>query len=93
LHICASLSRAEQVFRYRNQIEHLERAMKSRSVIDQAKGIIMAQRRCTAIDAFTELRLVSMNHNVKLADLAATIVAGACGHPVRIGPDNIASTN
>ena len=93
LHICAALSRAEQVFHYRNQIGQLENAMASRSTIEQAKGIIMAQRRCTAIDAFTELRLVSMTRTVKLADLAATIVAGASGHSVRIGPDNVASVN
>lgn len=93
LHICAALSRAERVFHYRNQIEHLQNAMRSRAVIEQAKGVIMAQRRCTAIDAFTELRLMSMNRNVKLAELAATIVAGASGHSVRIGPDEVVSAN
>lgn len=33
-------------------LNHLERALESRGVIDQAKGILMAQRRCTADEAF-----------------------------------------
>ncbi len=81
-HICAGLSRAEAIFAYRNQIEQLRRALTSRSVIEQAKGMIMAQRRCSAVEAFTELRTVSMNQNIKLAELAASIVSGASGHPV-----------
>ena len=87
-HICAALSRAEAVFGYRNQVEQLRRAMQSRAVIEQAKGMIMAQRRCSALDAFTELRTVSMNRNIKLADLAASIVSGASGHPVRFEDDD-----
>ena len=83
LHLCAALSRAEAVFGYRTQIEQLHRAMESRGVIEQAKGILMVQRKCTAEDAFAMLRTVSMNRNLKLADLAGTIVAGASGHPVR----------
>ena len=86
-HICAALSRVETIFAYRNQIEQLRRAMTSRAVIEQAKGMIMAQRKCSALDAFTELRSVSMNQNIKLADLAASIVSGASGHPVSVEDD------
>lgn len=86
-HICASLSRAEAVFGYRDQVEQLRRAMQSRAVIEQAKGIIMAQRRCSAVDAFTELRTLSMNQNIKLAELAESIVSGASGHAVRFDDD------
>src|ERR1700712_1434808 len=85
VHICAALSRAEAVFEYQSEIEQLHRAMETRGVIEQAKGMLMAQRKCTATDAFTMLRTVSMNQNMKLVDLAATIVAAASGHPV--GPD------
>lgn len=85
VHICAALSRAEALSSYRMQVEHLHRAMDSRAVIEQAKGILMAQRRCTAVEAFTMLRTVSMNQNMKLADLAASIVSGASGHPVGVG--------
>lgn len=91
-HICAALSRAEEIFSYRDQVEQLRRAMASRAVIEQAKGIIMAQRRCTALEAFSELRTVSMNRNIRLVDLAASLVSGASGHPAQFddgtAPDN-----
>jgi GAF domain-containing protein len=86
-HVCAALSRAEAVFGYRNQAQQLRRAMESRAVIEQAKGMIMARRRCSAVDAFTELRTESMNRNVKLATLAADIVSEATGQPVELQDD------
>lgn len=54
---------------------HLETALESRAVIDQAKGIIMAEQRCTAAEAFTILRKASQNQNLRLRHLAAQIVA------------------
>ena len=43
-------------------------------VIEQAKGIVMAQRRCGPEEAFDVLRQVSQRTNVKLAVLAAQLV-------------------
>ena len=34
---------------------HMQKAMQSRAVIEQAKGIIMGERRCTSDEAFTIL--------------------------------------
>lgn len=55
--------------------QQLQTAMVSRAVIEQAKGIIMAQRRCTAEEAFEVLVRGSQRENVKLRDLATRIVA------------------
>lgn len=44
-------------------------------VIEQAKGILMAQTRCSADEAFELLRLASQRSNVKVRDLAAQIVS------------------
>jgi ANTAR domain/GAF domain len=52
----------------------MQAAMASRAVIEQAKGVIMAQNRCTADEAFEILRRASMGRNVKLRDLAGNIV-------------------
>jgi ANTAR domain len=41
-------------------------ALSGRAVIDQALGIIMGQRRCSADEAFGVLREVSQTSNVKL---------------------------
>lgn len=43
-------------------------------VIEQAKGIVMAQRRCGPEEAFDVLRQVSQRTNVKVAVLAAQLV-------------------
>jgi GAF domain-containing protein len=59
-----------------HQAMHLQVAMESRAVIEQAKGIIMVRDRCSADDAFDMLRRISQQQNVKLRDLARAIVDG-----------------
>jgi len=60
--------------------ERLNEAMKSRAVIEQAKGILMAgTEHLSADDAFDMLRRASQRENVKLRDIAARIVEGRAG--------------
>lgn len=59
----------------------LERALTSRSVIDQALGVLMCQQRCTAEKAFEILRAHSQNNNTKLREVAATLIADTTGSP------------
>jgi GAF domain-containing protein len=54
-------------------IGHLNAALASRAVIDQATGIIMATRACSAREAFAVLRRMSNDQNVKLRDVAAAV--------------------
>jgi GAF domain-containing protein len=61
----------------------LRAALASRAVIDQALGIIMAQERCTPGRAFEILRAASQNRNVKLRDVADSIVTSISGEPPR----------
>jgi AmiR/NasT family two-component response regulator len=63
----------------------LHESLESRAVIDQALGVIMATERCPHGRALELLRLASQNSNVKLRDLAATIVTGVSGEPPRPG--------
>jgi GAF domain-containing protein len=56
---------------------HLQTALDSRAVIEQAKGIIMSERRCSSVEAFTILSKVSQDTNRKLRDVAAALVATA----------------
>jgi GAF domain-containing protein len=56
--------------------QHMQAAMASRAVIEQAKGIIMGRRHCTADEAFTILTNVSQRTNRKLREVAADLVAG-----------------
>jgi GAF domain-containing protein len=54
---------------------HLTQALDSRTVIDVAAGIIMAQSRCSHDDAMTVLKAASSGRNTKLREVAATVVA------------------
>ncbi|MGH3972553.1 MAG: GAF and ANTAR domain-containing protein [Pseudonocardiaceae bacterium] len=54
--------------------EHLRIALSSRSVIDQAIGIVMAQQRGTPEQAFAALRTISQRRNIKLRMVAAELV-------------------
>jgi GAF domain-containing protein len=57
--------------------QNLAAAMKSRAVIEQAKGILMAAQRCGSDEAFQILVRASQRENRKLRDIAAEIVARA----------------
>ena len=52
----------------------LAEALQSRAVIDQAKGVLIAQHRCTADEAFDMLVKLSQTSNRKLRDVAAALV-------------------
>ena len=54
--------------------DDLKRALGSRAVIEQAKGIIMGERHCTAEEAFEHLARVSSVEERKLRDVAREIV-------------------
>jgi hypothetical protein len=55
--------------------EQLGEALRSRAVIDQAKGVLMARHGCDAEAAFAMLRETSQNSHRKLRDTAHDIVA------------------
>lgn len=55
----------------------MREAMEHRAVIEQAKGIVMAQQRCTADEAFARLSRISQDTNRKLRDVAAALVRRA----------------
>ncbi|MGC4807925.1 GAF and ANTAR domain-containing protein [Micromonospora sp. DT233] len=57
--------------------EQMQEAMRSRAVIEQAKGIIMGERRCSPEEAFALMSKVSQDSNRKVRDVAETLVARA----------------
>jgi GAF domain-containing protein len=64
-----------------DRIRHLETALTSRGQIDQAKGILMAQRRCSAEEAFAALVEQSQRRNVKLRQIAHELNASITRTP------------
>jgi GAF domain-containing protein len=57
--------------------QRMQAAMETRAVIEQAKGILMGERRCTAEEAFTMLTNLSQDTDRKLRDVAAALVTDA----------------
>jgi GAF domain-containing protein len=70
------LALAVRLSRQSGLIDNLRQALVSRSTIDQAIGILMAQQRCDSRTAFGILRTASQGRNIKLRDIAAQIIAG-----------------
>ena len=58
----------------RTLAEQLQTAMESRAVIEQAKGVLMGQRRCSADEAFDILVKLSQQSNRKLREVAQALV-------------------
>jgi GAF domain-containing protein len=57
-----------------DQAHNMRLAMESRAVIEQAKGVLMAQRGIDSQQAFEMLRDASQRYNRKLRDIATGIV-------------------
>ncbi|MGI3785729.1 MAG: GAF and ANTAR domain-containing protein, partial [Janthinobacterium lividum] len=60
-------------------LAQMEASLQSRTVIDQALGIIMGQQRCTASTAFELLRQESQNSRRPLRDIAGDLVQRTSG--------------
>ena len=76
-----ALAFALRLSSYAALTDQLRSSVASRTVIDQAIGVIMAQERCGQVRAFSLLRSASQNRNVKLRDIAAAIVTSVSGEP------------
>ncbi|MDH6462983.1 GAF domain-containing protein [Micromonospora sp. A200] len=73
-HAAVALANAHLYDSTANLAQQMQSAMHSRAVIEQAKGIIMGQRRCSADEAFAILAKVSQNSNRKVRDVAEALV-------------------
>lgn len=70
-----TLGNAHLYHRTARLAEQMNTAMQHRAVIEQAKGIIMRERRCSPDEAFAVLTKSSQDSNRKVRDLAASLVA------------------
>jgi GAF domain-containing protein len=74
--VAVAVANAEAHWQLSEQARNMRLAMESRAVIEQAKGVLMAQRQLTAEQAFEILREASQRYNRKLRDIAVGIVDG-----------------
>ena len=78
--IAVAVANADAHWQLGEQARNMRMAMDSRAVIEQAKGVLMAQRHVDAQQAFEILREASQRYNRKLRDIAQGIVAGTQGN-------------
>jgi AmiR/NasT family two-component response regulator len=69
-----ALANAYLYHRTAEHTQQLQAAMDSRAVIEQAKGIIMAELRCSADDAYAFLARSAQDRNCEVWDVAAAVV-------------------
>jgi GAF domain-containing protein len=74
--IAVAVANADAHAQLFDQARNMRIAMESRAVIEQAKGVLMAQRHVDAEQAFEILREASQRYNRKLRDIAFGIVDG-----------------
>src|SRR4051794_4652316 len=77
--IAVAVANADAHWQLGEQARNMRLAMESRAVIEQAKGVLMAQRRVDAEAAFEILRAASQRYNRKLRDIAIGIVESTRG--------------
>jgi GAF domain-containing protein len=68
--VAIAVANAEAAARATDDVTNMRRAMVSRAVIEQAKGILMERYKVTSEQAFTLLTHSSQRSNVKLRDIA-----------------------
>jgi PAS domain-containing protein len=77
----AATDLADQVRSLSGEVAGLRRAMRTRGVIEQAKGMLAQRLGCSPEQAFGHLSRLSQEHNVRLAELAAKLVHRALPAP------------
>jgi GAF domain-containing protein len=82
----SALTIAIRLASYAALVEQLRSSLVSRTVIDQALGIVMARESCTHAHAMSILRSASQRSNVKLRDIASAIVTSVTGEPPQTPP-------
>lgn len=64
----------DELTRLKVENENLRRAIDSRDLIGQAKGMLMARGGLSADDAFRMLVIQSQRHNMKVVEIAQAMV-------------------
>lgn len=57
------------------ELDGMRASARLRAIIEQAKGVLMAREGLTAEEAFAQLRRLSQHHNVRLVEVATSVVA------------------
>jgi response regulator NasT len=70
-----AMARFREFDALRRELEETRNQLADRKVIDKAKGILMRQKGLTEEDSYKLLRKTAMNRNMRVADVARTLLA------------------
>jgi response regulator NasT len=71
------ISRFNTFNRLREELERTRAALEERKLVERAKGILMRQRGLTEDAAFTLLRKAAMDSNLRMANVAQSVITAA----------------
>jgi hypothetical protein len=77
----------DTVVALRDELQGLRSAAQLRAIIEQAKGVLVERHHISLDEAFDTLRAMSQEHNVRLVEVAATVVGVTVPHDVSSVPE------
>lgn len=75
LELC--ISRFKAFSQLREELDRTKQQLEERKLVDRAKGILMKQRGINEEESYALMRKTAMNENLKLSDVAQSIITAA----------------
>ena len=75
--IDAAIARFEQFDAMRTELENAKSTLESRKIVEKAKGLLMESKDMNEADAYRAMQRMAMDRNLKMVDLARSIIAAA----------------
>jgi response regulator NasT len=72
-----AIARFEEFQAMRDELEQTKSTLAERKLVEKAKGILMRQTRMDEEAAYKAMRKMAMDRNIKIVDLARTLIAAA----------------
>ena len=72
-----AMARFEEFQAMRDELEQTRSTLAERKLVEKAKGILMRQTRMDEEAAYKAMRKMAMDRNIKIVDLARTLIAAA----------------
>jgi response regulator NasT len=72
-----TISRFKAFNQLRDELDRTKQQLEERKLVDRAKGILMKQRNVNEEDAYALMRKAAMNENLKLSDIAQSVITAA----------------
>ena len=72
-----TMSRFKAFDRLREELDRTKQQLEDRKLVDKAKGILMKERGLTEEQAYSLMRKAAMNENVRLGQIAQSIITAS----------------